>query len=240
MKKTKIDIKGFESLLRKYKFDDPVPRSMQERMIYAKKDIFIRVLKTIGKYTALAGLIQFFYFFLKKIGINIFTAKILMSIMTIASVSGAVYIGIKNHNISREIAKPYVIEAAPEKSSEIAKAPVSQKEAEKTNYRLGILPFESAGVDREKAERLTTALSKGLAGVKGSAYAKVFTGAVKGTRYSLFGSLENIDNVYVLTIKVVDLKTSSIVMLAKKSAGSVEELEKECGSLAGGIISKIE
>ena len=81
------DIERLESLLSKYKFADHIPVEVQESILSSKKNVFLRVMKTVGSLSFLAGIILTIYFYLKKVGIGIITSKFIISTVAVASVT---------------------------------------------------------------------------------------------------------------------------------------------------------
>lgn len=244
MRRDSTDIKGLENLLNKYRFTDPVSPDIQKRMIRSKKEIFVRVLKTVGRFSAVIGIFQSLYFLLKKLGINIFTAKFILYVATAGIISGGAYTAVKYLDDGTAPDKKIeMIDGGRALPSvpEIQKVKVTRKSAPVKNYTLGITEFSGESAGPDAAERLSTALTGRLSALKGDSYAGLFSGGgAKGVRYSLFGSVEYLNGKYILHIKVVDLETSSIVLLEKMDADSVEKLEKKLGPLADKIIKKLE
>ncbi len=80
-----------ERLLDKYKFARPVPEEIQDEILASKKKNLVRVLKTVGAFSALQGLFLSLYFWLKKLGIGIPITKYIITAATLAAVTSGGY-----------------------------------------------------------------------------------------------------------------------------------------------------
>ncbi|MBP7737940.1 MAG: hypothetical protein KA369_18325 [Spirochaetes bacterium] len=87
MNKRDQDTLLLERLLDKYKFARPVPEDIQDEILASKKKNLVRVLKTVGAFSALQGVFLSVYFWIKKLGIGIPIAKFLITAVTLAAVT---------------------------------------------------------------------------------------------------------------------------------------------------------
>ncbi len=87
MIKSNQDTILLEQLLEKYRFVRPVPVSIQKSILASKKNTIVRVLKTVGVYSAVYGAFLSLYFSVKKIGIGGFFVKCAISGTVVASLT---------------------------------------------------------------------------------------------------------------------------------------------------------
>jgi hypothetical protein len=87
MKTPGHETQQLEQLLGKYRFTQPVPPGVRADILSSKKKTFVRVLKTAGAYTAIQGAFAALYFTAKKTGIGLFTAKMIVSVMAVLTIS---------------------------------------------------------------------------------------------------------------------------------------------------------
>ncbi len=91
MKKPVNDTQLLEQLLDRYKFARPVPDDIREEILSSKKKNLVRILKSVGAFSALYGALLFIYFALKKLGAGIPVAKFIISGMTAVAVTSGGY-----------------------------------------------------------------------------------------------------------------------------------------------------
>lgn len=87
MKKTGHEAQQLEQLLGKYRFTKPVPPGVRDGIMAAKKERYVRVLKTAGVFTAVYGVVASLYFAIKKAGIGITIAKVIAAGMAVLTIS---------------------------------------------------------------------------------------------------------------------------------------------------------
>ena len=106
MNKPDQNTRLLEELLDRYKFARPVPEDIRKDILASKKKNLVRVLKTVGAFSALYGLLLSLYFAVKKAGLFVPAAKIVISGITAAAVSYGGYYAVKSLNPVKEPAKP--------------------------------------------------------------------------------------------------------------------------------------
>jgi hypothetical protein len=84
MKKPDQDIMQLEGLLEKYRFVRPVPPPAQKSILSSRKRVLVRVLRTVGAFSALYGLYLSLYFAAKKAGAGALCAKFLIAACAVA------------------------------------------------------------------------------------------------------------------------------------------------------------
>lgn len=243
MSKSNHDIFLLEGLLNKYDFVQPVPLKIQERMLSVKKNIFKKILKTLGIYSFFSGIFISIYFSAKKLGFSIFISKIIISTITIASISTGTYFA-ANHIVNLNA----VQEKGAIESSKIVIEPgianvekISNTTAGNINYTLGIKPFISSSVDKKILNKAVKIIAKELSNQKGNNFLKIFSdNQLKNVKYSLLGSMEKTGDAITLNIKVIDIESSTIVFLTRESIESVDGLNNACVKISNQIASRLE
>ncbi|MCP4138465.1 MAG: hypothetical protein GY754_46335 [bacterium] len=230
MKKTG-DMENLEALLDKYKFSNPLPEDEKEYSLVSKKRVYKRVLKSLGIYSFFSGIIVSIYFWLRKIGVGVSVFRGIMVFIIAGAVSLCVYLVLKDY--PRE--KP----AEPENRAELPlivqpvdkarKAEPVKKISRADTHILDIVPFYSSSVNRELVNRATGVFINRLSSRKGAAYT-VARGSKdrENARYRLTGSLEKAEDSIMVYIKLVDIKSSSIIFAGKKKTDSPENLDAAC------------
>lgn len=106
MRKNDKDIVAFQELLIKYRFTEPVPPEVRQRFVADNRKMLVRVLKSVGAFSALYGIYLAVTFALKKITIGITLSKIIVSTVAAASISyGGYYAVVKITDPSAEKAE---------------------------------------------------------------------------------------------------------------------------------------
>ena len=228
---------SMQGLLQKYKLDEPLPEKIQKDILKNKNRNYKKILKSAGKYSFLTGLFASIYFFIKKFGVSITTAKSIISITAVVGISTGAYFTapyvaeqFKTEDISISLTEKI---DAPGKKPFILKAP--------DPVTIGIMPFIGTGVDKEILNRAANVIAGELSRKRGKGYAGNFgTVAKNNARYSMFGSIEKVDEMVLLTVKIVDIKTSKMLHMSDEKLGSIDELDSACKRIALEISEKVE
>ena len=99
-----------ERLLEKYRFVRPVPPTVRESILSSRKKILVRVLGTVGAFSACYGAYLTLYFAVKKTGIGAVLAKCLLAAFTVTSLG---YSGYRLVTAPREGPDPGMAAEAP-------------------------------------------------------------------------------------------------------------------------------
>ena len=229
-----------KSLLDKYKLDQPIPQNIQDRMISKKNYIYQKTLKSMGKVSFFSSMMISIYFSLKKIGISITLAKIILITTAVASAVTGSYITI-NHIINN---KDQIINEnrTKEKSIIIQKNKTETNLIEKrSHYPISVYRFTSTSIKKNKTlNEITSSIISKLRNNKGKNYVNLFTNKNKFTSdYNVFGTMEQVENKIIVTVKIVDTKTSSMVYITQEETESGEEISKISSKLSNNIINKL-
>jgi hypothetical protein len=115
MKGKDKDTALMEKLLDRYRLTRPASGEVRQSAMTGKKPMLMRVLKTAGAYSALQGIFLSIYFSLKKAGIGVTIAKVVVTGAAAASLSYGGYYAATAITGGRDRAVTYVREhSAPE------------------------------------------------------------------------------------------------------------------------------
>jgi hypothetical protein len=106
MKGKDKDTALIEHLLDKYKLVRPAPVEVRQSAMAGKKPMLVRVLKTAGAYGALQGLFLSVYFALKKAGIGVTIAKVIVAGVAAASLCYGGYYAVTHGRDSDRVVTP--------------------------------------------------------------------------------------------------------------------------------------
>ena len=236
-KKNKTSMK---TLLDKYRLDQPIPQNIQGKMISRKKDIYQKTLKSMGTVSFFSSIMISLYFALKKIGISITLAKMIIITTALASAATGSYITI-NHIIKN---KEQIINnnITKEKSIFIQKNKSGNNiTGNRSHYPISAYKFTSTSIKNKKTlTEITSSLISKLRINKGKNYVNLFNHKNKFTSdYNVFGTMEQVENKVILTVKIVDTKTSSMVYITQEETESKEEISIISNEISNNIIKKL-
>jgi hypothetical protein len=240
MKDNHRDIITLEKLLNEYRISSPAPPELKSYARLRKGLLFKKILKACGRYTLIYGIFSAIYFFLKKSGLWLSITKTVTVVALTASVTTGGYYAVKN--ITGEKPAP-VEEKEPDKPDETVKdlnavppekavsqksPPVKKRDSVSENFLLGIMPFHSGSVDGERVRGISKSLYGRLSAGRGSGFVKIIADRkMSGIKYTAFSSIEMFDRGYLVTVKVMDTKTTRIVYNTSRDINSLEEAEEE-------------
>ncbi|OHD63156.1 MAG: hypothetical protein A2176_11455 [Spirochaetes bacterium RBG_13_51_14] len=100
MNKSSQDTLLVEKIIDRYKLSRPVPPNIQDSILSSKKRILVRVLKTVGVFTAVHGVFLSIYFAVKKTGIGIPLIRYIISGIAVISLTyGAYYASVAAYKL---------------------------------------------------------------------------------------------------------------------------------------------
>ncbi|HOT45403.1 MAG TPA: hypothetical protein PLM53_11210 [Spirochaetota bacterium] len=150
MNKTDNDTRLLEQLLDRYRFARPVPDDVREEILSSKKKNLVRVLRTVGAFSALYGVYITAYFFLKKLVAGISFINILVSAVTVTAVTYGGYYAITQRSAGD------VRKASPVKKEERRQPEETQKWVDRITLYNGRI-IEGAIISRGDQYRVRTA-----------------------------------------------------------------------------------
>jgi|GEM_PF-3524582 len=225
------DILQIEKILSLHGIEAPVPAQTIKNRRTRKKAGYLTILRTLGIYSAATALSVTFFFAGKKIiaalSVKTVIAGVSSAILTAGS-TFAVYAYLTAHDtpVEKAIAPAAVTVTEPEK-----KAP-----AVLVHYTIGIRPIESESVDAGERRIIGNILMKEFTAINGSKYAAMSSNVADSQiGYALRTTVEKTGDNYIISAKVIDLKTLAVVFITKETYQSADE---SAGKLAV-IVRKI-
>ena len=238
MKNYTHDIERLESIMNRYKLVQPKTVDYQKKLLGRKKPVLKKILRILGIYSMFTGALIAVYFLLKKSGITAFTAKIVMAVMTAATVTTSGY-----------FAASYIIPKITADSTEqiITGTGLQEENATKSKdmvkpvrYTIGIRPLVSKSIDKTLLNSFNNRLIARLRSINGNHYSGII---IKDQpvimKHEMFSSIESMGDTFILYVKVVDLKTSAIKLLIEKKSTSLAEAENEYMKISEQIAAEI-
>lgn len=227
-----------KELLIKYKMDRPLPDDQRRRMRKIKKHTLVTIIKKQGKYSTFLFVVISFYLWIKRVGISLSLGKsavVILSAITVlggAAAAGAIYI------ISRS--------AAPEMEciEQGRNAPAGEARGSgrttAPNYRAIIVPLEYDPEIGQAGALANNLIRNELNGMKGGAAVTPpgSSGSDKAKKI-LTGSVVKLENMYTITVRIIDRNTSRILYFGSENAESEHDIPRACRELSARIADKL-
>ena len=228
----KITVKG---LAEKYSYNYPVPDDIQDLMMSRMGPVYKKVLKKVGHYSILSGIALTLYFFIKKTGIAAFVFKTIVATVVISSIT---FGGYKTY---KYIIRPATITQNITVKKNEAVLPISTvPERSAVQYVMVINPSISGTLDKETVQKAARLISEEISKIKGSRFASVMTGTSVKTKYSMNLSMERMDEVIVMHVKIIDRQSSEIRYSENESIDSIDRLDTACRKTASAIVKSLD
>jgi hypothetical protein len=217
---------ALDLVLQRYKFTVPLPQPAKAHAEKSKMKNLEKILRKQAKTGLLTGSAVYLFFRIKRAGYTLSITKAYITAVIIAAGAACAVTAASAAAIVVYARNPTpVIPAAPAtpKPSAAQSAPSADKPKPKPAiaWKLEIQPFSSAPEIRETAEIITSALKTRLSSdmrlpvfVTGSADADA--------PMILVGSVVKLDDKFILNARLVDTKTSRIVLLISEKSSAVE------------------
>jgi hypothetical protein len=214
----------------RYRVSNPLPGDVQRRALRMKRKNLVAVMKKLGIYSPLYGLILAFYLLLKKIGIGIsimqstvlfFTA----SAVIVSSAAAGGYVAVKN-----AIKKGPVIPQEQEKKAGTVAEPVaisgetdSGTGLHAYRYRLQFYGLDNNGAEGPLVAQVSDVIRNEIIRLKGRDQIAV-SAVPDGSNHILTGSIEKLDRQYLLSIRLTERRTRRIIFAASEESPTAEGL----------------
>jgi hypothetical protein len=224
--------KQLKDLLVEYKLDRPVPHDIREYFSNEMGPIFKKVIKRAGIIGTIYGIFLSIYFYFKKFGITVTVTKIIITFVSFVSliVGGyLLYDYLSNAGADARYHTPGIV----------AKNTTVKPAVENFSFIMGIDQFTSSTVDAATLDSAARSISKGLDEIMGPHFSRYLARPGQEGTYTLMGNIEKVENTYIVFIKVVDMKSSSILYAGKERAVSRDELEKACDRISRNVSTRI-
>ncbi|MFH0976493.1 MAG: hypothetical protein V1874_11995 [Spirochaetota bacterium] len=207
------NIAKLEKILGRFKLRQPVPLDIQKQILSFKRKTTVNVLKNFGEYNAFYGSVLRFYFFTKKIGVNLTArqAEITLSFISAALIAAGILTAagiiifnnpktlINDNKISVKIP---AVDAYKEQRT---KVPLLMN-------RLGITQILSDKTDEKLASDITDKLYSRLKGEMPAAVVfRKTDGIDKSVNRILTGRLSRAGNTYLLSVSIANAETGKIL-----------------------------
>ncbi len=227
---------NMKELLHKYRLDHPVAPDSQKRMMAHMGPMYRRILKRTGRHSLITGIVLWIYFLLRRYGIVITTGKaiIVTIVLLVFSLGGILAFFMLQHRPDSAVnRKGGVVDIRVDRDS----APVQPP---RPVYALAIEPFTGEGVDRGVRTAAMKAIAGQLGALRGGSFSTiVWNRNTEGMKYRMTGSVEKSGDEMFLFVKVVDLRTSSIVYVAKEKADSLDGIPDACRRVSQGVAERV-
>jgi len=229
----------------RYRISSPLPGEIQRRAMRMKRKNLVAVMKKLGIYSPLYGMILAVYFLMKKIGIGLsvmqsavvlFTA----SVVAVPSVAAGGYVlagmaMVQSPPVQMERDKKDAPAAEPgAKSGEVSGGSGSIA----YRYRLQFYGLENNGAGGPLVARVSDTMRGEIIRLKGRDRIAV-TAAPDGAGLVLTGSVEKLDRQYLLSIRLTERRTRRIIFAASEESATAEGLRdlavRFAQSVAGNI-----
>jgi hypothetical protein len=211
-----MDIRGIERMIDLAGAAQPVSRETIRLRQKRKKTLYILILKSAGVYSAISFISISLYFASRKL-IAAVSLKTVISVIAAATItSGSIYV-IRAY-ITRPAAEEQHIATVPvaEVAPAVEKMKPTVKPAEVIHYRIGMRDIESVSVDQNTRREIERSLLRAFTDARGAKFAASSRNVSdEQIDYALRASIEKADENYVLLIKLVDLRSSSIIFITK-------------------------
>ncbi len=243
-------LKLLREILDKFKVSGPLPEEIKPRMLKAKKAVLINILKEHKHYSFWIFLIISVYFYTRWLGIGISLAKssaivIISALTTAAVISAGSYYAITQISFDKPESRIEEIEKSVPEKEELSE-PVKKESAKKTNiisidYKLDIIPFTHDTRAKKAAKILARNIKINLIKIKGKSAARILYGPLKNARAAklLSGSIVMVDDIYMVSAKITNPKTSQVLMFINEETRSEAELNKIAKKIARTVAAKL-
>jgi len=227
------DMDSMQELLRRYRFDSPVPPEVRRHFSGNMPGIFRDIMKKSGCYSLFFGLISCFYFLFKRVGSLISIKTLITLILIVTLVSGGI-VAYYFLTMTRQVVSNVTAEEAASQT-----APADAGTGRRVVYStLGVEPVKSGSVDTTLLDRVNKSLAGELIRLKGPGFS-AFDSRGKETPFGMSGFVEQIDGSIVISVKVVDNRTSAIVLVAREMIESPDDIDGACGIISSKVVKSI-
>ncbi|HOT44182.1 MAG TPA: hypothetical protein PLM53_06050 [Spirochaetota bacterium] len=229
----------------RYRVSSPLSGDVQRRAMRMKRKNLVSVMKKLGIYSPLYGMILSLYFFLKKLGIglSIMQSAVLFftaSAVVVSSVAAGGYLLVGNVVVK----SPSVYEEHEKKAAPAAEPDAKSGDVTGGNssiayrYRLQFYGLENNGADGTLVAQVSDAMRSEIIRLKGRD--RIAVSAVPDRAgLVLTGSVEKLDRQYLFSIRLTERRTRRIIFAASEESATAEGLRdlavRFAQSVAGNI-----
>ena len=237
------------SLLKKFRFEEPVPSDVRDILRVARKETLFEIFRRYRKRSIYVVMVMNVFFSVRRFGISISVAKS-MIVVTVGTVISAALISFGSYYMINRF-----LEESPRADETVsAVAPLSNvtmvrsdKRAERketdirsdpnVRYSLGVIPFQSAKEYRAAGKIVNSTIFRELLLKKGKGKVVFVTGPSvrKQSDNLVMGSVIQIGGSYRISARLVEAKSSRILSYVTESAGNENDIGPACKRIAGKI-----
>jgi hypothetical protein len=240
------EIAIMQRLFDKYRVSNPLPADIQRRAMRMKRKNLAGVMKKLGIYSPVYGMILAFYFLLKKIGIgfSVMQSAVLFfaaSAIAVSSVAAGGYVLVK----ATMVKTPSIQEEREKKSGAVTEPAAKSGEAPAGNsltayrYRLQFYGLDNNGAEKKVVAQVSDIMRNEIVRLKGRDQIAV-TMAPDGADLVLTGSIERLDRQYLLSIRLTERRTRRIIFAASEESATAEGLRDMGVRFANSIADNIQ
>ncbi len=235
-------LETMDKILDRYKFRKDIPDAAKKNIERSKKDTLKAILKKNGTYGIITSLIISVFLFAKKTGIPLSIVKCTIIVWTAIALGTGMIAGGTFYTVTSILppaGTPVLEERAPvsektadtqEKSGIVSPATHDTQASAVLPYEIGIMPFESSNLDASLRERATGGVTRRLVMIRGAD--KVGMVGRRQADRLLLGSIEKLNTSYQITLRVVEAKTTKIILFLNERAESEDTIEDACRRLS--------
>jgi hypothetical protein len=235
MKVNRNEISQFNKMIQACHLDETVSDEFKHFQKKRKKAIYKRLLIRLGIYSFVNGVVISIFFWTKKLSV-IIGSKLLVTTVIVAVATSSVI-------IYKMVEKPVkvVIQHVSDSTTTIpaSSAPKVIK-ATIDHYTLALQSFKTGSVDSATLGKANQYMLQSMKKAKNDSYAAFLDdiGEEKAA-YIVNQSIEKLDNIYYIQIKIIDKNTSAIMFASKGTAESENKLQDLCDDLARQVVSAV-
>ncbi len=237
-----------QNLLDKYKVTAPLPHALQEHVLDNKRKQLVIILKKLGRYNPLFGIILFVFFLFRKsgFGLSIIQSAIVLTVSSVFFVGGisfSTYLYVKQSSDSgAKVEHSGIIDKSPSISDNSRILARKQKKTTvagnlKFEKFIQIHPFESSS--EEFSQAITSEIKKELVRLRGKSNILTSGNNSHESSVLMFGSVEKIKISYVITTRLVDKKTGKLIFMTSEQFKSMKDVNMVCKKIAMAISGNI-
>lgn len=237
----KEEILLMQQLFDRYKISSPLDRDIQKYSLRMKRKNLNAILKKLGLHSTIYSAVVITYFLFKKLGIGLSIAQsaavlFVASAVTSAAITAGGAIAVKKYVIERSAVQKLTEDKLFGGAGAVnAKLNSKHKKARNADVidSLAFLGFTSQGIDKALIDEISGIMINQIIQTKG-------TGVVRpDANYALSGSIEKLNDIYLLSVRLIDRMNRKIVFASSGEAVTVEELKEAAKKISIELSKKI-
>ncbi len=239
-----------KELFRKYHLQQELPPGSREKMAVLRRETLVAILRSKGKYSLLLVPVLKIFYLSRRIGIPLSMSKSAIAAATAlmlatGTVSAGTYYTIRYvQDILRSTEHEKPVIPGQENSNIVPVTPGKAYVRDTVSYQLAIGKFHSSDkTGSTMAERLKRSLIETLnereAVGKAALLQQIQDNRINEVKYILLGSVIQLENSYRVSARLVEQKTSRIIMYASETVAQKDQLHKATSAIANKIAAAL-